>query len=357
MTSLCIYHGDIFYAHRAWFEHPESPERLHRVVSGLKTYGLWERARVFEPIEAERELALLIHDEAYVAEVEAGSRRGRYLLDPDTYVNEYTFKAALSVLGSVRDAVEKTVNGECKVAVVLGRPPGHHAGRSGAALGAPTLGFCIFNGSALASKLLVDRGYTVLHVDFDLHYGNGTQDILWNEARAVHADLHQDPSTIYPGTGWPWQTGGGEAEGTKLNIVLPPGAGDDAFRESIEVLLRIVEEKGWRFDYLVFSAGFDAYDGDGLGMLHATANTYFFVGRHLLEELKPKGVVVVWEGGYSVGLERGFPAFISALLGLENPVKDMPTKSPKTVIEELEENLRSLCKSIGLDESTCRVRG
>ena len=354
MKPLCIYHDRVFYAHRPWFDHPESPERLRRVVEGLKRAGIWEHAEVLPaPDTRDRRLALMVHDENYVREVEAASRMGRYMLDPDTYVVSETYDAALAVLASVKDAVEKVVAGECRVAVVLGRPPGHHAGRSGAAMGAPTLGFCIFNGSALASRLLADKGYKVLHVDFDLHHGNGTQEILYAEPRVVHLDLHQDPSTIYPGTGWPWETGEGEAKGTKLNVVMPPGSGDDAFEEAVNAFEKIVESKGWRFDYLVYSAGFDAYDGDGLGLLHATEKTYRILAERITSMVGPRGVVVVWEGGYSVGLERGFPAFIKGLTGIGEVEESKPTSSRRSVLEALRENVAELCRHLGLD-AACR---
>ncbi len=355
-TRLCIYHDAVFYRHRPWFSHPETPRRLETAVNALRASGIWDNATVLlAPPQRDRSLALKVHSEEYVREVERASKLGRYMLDPDTYVVEETFDAALAVLASVSDAVERVVKGDCDVALVLGRPPGHHAGRNGAAMGAPTLGFCIFNGSALASRLLADRGYMVLHIDFDLHHGNGTQEILYGEPRVVHVDFHQDPATIYPGTGWPWETGEGEAKGTKINVVMPPGSSDDAFEKAIEAMLSILEAKDWKFDYLVYSAGFDAFDGDGLGLLHATEATYTALASKVTEAVKPKGIIVVWEGGYSIGLERGLPAFISALTGLGEQVRPSPQKSRPQVLEALRSNLRELCRSIDIEEEFCRV--
>jgi acetoin utilization deacetylase AcuC-like enzyme len=355
MAHGVLFHDRLFYEHKPWFNHPENPGRLKTIVAALKRSRLWE---LFDtkpaPPNRDETLALLVHEDSYVREVKLASKHGRYMLDPDTYVAESTFEAALAVLASTVEAVELVSRGFYRLALVLGRPPGHHAGRNGPAMGAPTLGFCIFNASALASKLLADRGYRVLHVDFDLHHGNGTQEILYDEPRVVHLDIHQDPSTIYPGTGWPWQTGEGEAKGTKINIVLPPGAGDDAFEKAIEVFEALVAELNWHFDYLVFSAGFDAYSGDGLGLLHATTSTYTTIAHRLLELVKPRGVIVVWEGGYSIGLERGSVAFISALLGHEPPVSDEPTTSSRRVLEALKENLEQLCRYLDLDPRLCR---
>ncbi len=271
------------------------------------------------------------------------------MFDSDTYVMEYTYDAALAVLASVRDAVEAVTRESGLVAVVLGRPPGHHAGRKGAAMGAPTLGFCVFNGSALASVLLADRGHSVLVVDFDLHHGNGTQEILYSDRRVYHVDIHQDPSTIYPGTGWPWQTGEGAGKGTKVNVVLPPGAGDDVYRDAIDEAVEILKGVGLRSaDYIVFSAGFDAYISDGLGYLRATSASYYYVGRTFLEAFNPKGVVVVFEGGYSVGLERGWPAFLAALLGGDDPVSDRETTSSAYIWSQYRENLRVLRRELGV---------
>ncbi len=335
--------------HKPWFPHPENPERLERVAVALDEHGLLSDAIVYDAPPAREELALKIHTRSHVELIRKASTQGRVMLDSDTYVVKETFRAALAVLSSVSDGVSKALKGHCDLVLVLGRPPGHHAGRDGVAMGAPSLGFCIFNGSALASKLLADAGYRVLHVDFDLHHGNGTQDILYRDPRVVHVDLHQDPSTIYPGTGWPWQIGEGEAKGTKLNIILPPGSGDDIFVQAIDDAISLLDEQGMTtFDYIVFSAGFDAYQDDGLGMLQVTSRGFYYIAEKLVTAYQPRTVIVVWEGGYSRGLERGFPAFLAALLDEDNPIRDKPTTSSGYIHDAYRSNIHRLRSELGL---------
>ncbi len=350
MDRLVVYYDEVFYKHKPWFFHPESPERLRRAVDSLKKSGLWSVAQVLPaPVARDKGLALRVHDAGYVEAIERASRSGRVMFDSDTYVMEYTYDAALAVLASVRDAVETATRERGLIAVVLGRPPGHHAGRKGAAMGAPTLGFCVFNGSALASVLLADKGHSVLAVDFDLHHGNGTQEILYSERRVYHVDIHQDPSTIYPGTGWPWQTGEGPGRGTKVNVILPPGAGDDVYKDAVDKSIEVLKGLGLSsVDYIVFSAGFDAYTSDGLGFLRATSASYYYVGKRFLEAFNPRSVIVVFEGGYSVGLERGLPAFLAALLGGDDPVGDRETTSSAYIWSQYRENLGVLRKELGV---------
>ncbi len=350
MPGVRAYFGDVFYRHRPSGFHPEHPGRLDSVVAGLKRCGLRDRLELVEPRPGGRDLALRVHDEDYVELVERACRSAPVMLDPDTYVSEGTCEAAYAVLGSVADAVSYCLGAsQCRV-LVLGRPPGHHAGVSGAAMGAPTLGFCIFNASALAAVLLADAGLRVLVVDFDLHHGNGSQEILYRDPRVVHLDLHQDPSTIYPGTGWPWETGEGEARGTKLNLVIPPGCGDDCYMEALGYGLELVERMGHRFDAVVFSMGFDAYQGDGLAAsMRVTSHGYHRIASTVLERVKPRIVVGVLEGGYTLGLERGLPGFVSALLGLEDPVGDEPTRTSGVRLAVLRENMKSLGRELGLE--------
>ncbi len=337
---------DVFMEHKPWFYHPERPERLTLILNSIAKY-LGDKIVIEKPsVKIDKSLARLIHDEKYIARVERISEKGRGMLDADTYVCSKTLDAALTALAITAQAVRELLEKKSGAVVVLPRPPGHHAGYSGAAMGAPTLGFCIFNTSALASKVAVDLGARVVHIDFDLHHGNGTQEILYREPRVIHIDFHQDPSTIYPGTGWPWQNGEGEAVGTKLNIILPPGAGDDAFEKAVvEVVGKVVEVYG-RPDLLVFSAGFDSYRGDGLGGLRATSKTFYMMGSLVKELTGNPPVIAVWEGGYGAGLERGAPAFVAGLIGMGDPVGDKPSSSGLSVLSEVERVVKEVIEAL-----------
>ena len=338
-----LYYGEVFYKHRPSGYHPENPGRLRIAYESLERHGLHEKLEIVEPLFAREEDVFRVHSCWYVERVRTLSMAGGGLLDPDTYVSEGTWEAALAYVGSAIDGASRD-----EVSVVLGRPPGHHAGRDGAAMEAPTLGFCIFNGSAAAALRLADEGYKVLVLDFDVHHGNGTQEILYREARVYHVDLHQDPSTLYPGTGWPWQTGDGDARGTKLNIVMPLGCGDNCYDYALDEIIDILDRLGFKPNAIVFDAGFDAYMDDGLASMRATSNTYYKIAARIMDEYKPSRVVAVLEGGYSVGLEHGLPAFVAGLLGLDDPVQDTPTTSHPDRVRMLEANIAELERHLGL---------
>ncbi len=345
--ALRVYRDALFYLHDdPYGRHIESPKRLEAAYRGLARYGVLAAAeeRPSPRLDGIETLLESVHDPSYIRLVEKLSRRGGGYLDADTYVNPYTYDAGLAVAASTLEAALEAARGGAP-SLVLGRPPGHHAGRYGAAMGAPTLGFCIFNATALAATVLADMGYRVLVLDFDLHHGNGTQEILYSDPRVVHVDLHQDPSTIYPGTGWPWETGEGDAEGTKLNLVLPPGSGDDVFTYMAEAGLELAVELNWSPDIVLVDAGFDAYQGDGLGWLNLSTASYAKLAR-LVRKLSSR-IVIVLEGGYSLGLELGLPAFIANLLGIGSYKAEEPTTSSGETWREAGGNLKALCKNLG----------
>lgn len=345
---LLLYRDALYYLHAppSGF-HLENPGRLEAAYRGLMEAGLgaWivERPAPRDPGAIRGVLS--VHDESYVRLVEKLSRRGGGMLDPDTYVNEYTFDAALAVVSAALEAALEAARGGGP-ALVLGRPPGHHAGRYGAAMGAPTLGFCIFNATAAAAKMLADMGLRVWVIDFDLHHGNGTQEILYDDPRIVHIDLHQDPSTIYPGTGWTWQTGEGEARGTKLNVPLPPGSGDDVYTYAAWYTAELAAELHGKPDVVLVDAGFDAYMGDGLGAMYASTATYREMAR--LVKWASARTATVLEGGYSRGLRKGLPVYTAELAGAPLAADiDEETRSASEVWREVEDTLRSLCREAG----------
>ncbi len=343
MSRRLLYRDALFYMHtppRGY--HVEGPWRLERAYRGLAEAGLLphlEERPAPPPARARRELEM-VHSPSYIELIDRVASMGGDYIDPDTYVGPYTAMAGYAVAAATLDALAEVKDGG--VALVLARPPGHHAGREGSAMGAPTLGFCIFNASALAALRAADMGYKVLAIDFDLHHGNGTQEILYDDPRVVHLDLHQDPATIYPGTGWPWQTGEGEAKGTKLNAVLPPFSGDDIYTYMFDAVLDLaLEALGGAPDIVVVDAGFDAYRGDGLGLLELTINAYRHIA-HRIRKLADR-IIVVLEGGYSSGLEKAFPVFTASLMDIDAATwTEEETRSPRKVWEAAGKNLRRL---------------
>ncbi len=333
-----IYHDDFLLHDPSPYPHPENPERLRVALRALLDSCGSSIEAITPPRRDPFEAYSLVHDSDYMQVVlEASKSPSPAWIDPDTYVSPGTPKALARLAGAVDVAVDAAVDGG--LAIILGRPPGHHAGKRGPAMGAPTLGFCIFNTAALIARRLSEYG-RVAALDFDLHHGNGTQEILWWDS-ILHVDIHQDPATIYPGTGFPEDTGG--IRGSKANIVVPPGSGDDIYIDAVGVALDIL--RNYNPDYLVVSAGFDAYIGDFASM-RATEHTFARIGHGVRDLSVP--VIVVLEGGYTSGLTRGLPAFACSLFGEKYRVSREPTvssekawKSYKAFLSRLNEALHS----------------
>ncbi len=302
-------YGEVFELHRPKLYHPENPTRLRIAIEGLKNANLWTNDRVLPPTEATLEDVLKVHDREYVEEVVKSIEYGMDMLDADTYICEDSLRAALAAFGSAMKAVDIVMEKSPILVFVLARPPGHHAGVAGRAMGAPTLGFCIFNNIAGAVRKALDLGLDpVVVIDIDVHHGNGTQEIFWNEPRVIHIDIHE--YGIYPGTGFVEDIGGKDAKGTKINIPLPPYSTSDDYiyvwREIVEPIVENVKPR-----ILMVSAGFDAYSDDGLADMEVDEKFYSYAGTKLYTYSKKfMGVVATLEGGYSKGLRYGLPALV-----------------------------------------------
>uniref|UniRef100_A0A7J3ZLH2 Histone deacetylase family protein n=1 Tax=Fervidicoccus fontis TaxID=683846 RepID=A0A7J3ZLH2_9CREN len=326
MKATIVY-SSIFLGHRPPHRHPEAPERLRVALSALQRAGL--PIEVLEPVRAGVSSLEEIHDPEYIGLIEMLSGIAPTSIDEDTYVSEDTFAVALHAAGASMQAVRVSEETGRPV-VALVRPPGHHAGRRGRAMGTPTQGFCIFNNAAVAWTSAREERTCIL--DFDAHHGNGTQEIFYSNPKVLHIDVHQDPQTLYPGTGFPEDIGSGEARGTKVNIPLPPNSGDDVLREVLEeIVLPIIDQ--FKPRVLIVSAGFDAYADDGLAHLRLTSSSYYSLGS-LVRELPSRAKSIVLEGGYSKGLEKGLPAFVAGLLGLDDPIREKETVSRDPVRSE-----------------------
>ena len=321
-----VIYSPLFLEHRPKDYHPENPSRLLTALKTLEKLGLWEP---IEPEAVSEEELLKVHSREYVERVREASVRNSYI-DPDTYVSPGTWDAALTAFGAVKEAVELALE-KRGMYFALVRPPGHHAGRNGRAFGAPTQGFCIFNNAAYAAKIAEEKLGKVLILDFDAHHGNGTQEILWDDSRAVHIDLHE--RDIYPGSGYEHEVGGKNAEGTKINLPMPHYAGDDDYIYAWdEVVLPIIAQLKPKL--IVISAGFDGFLGENLTTLRLTEVFFAYAG----STLSRYPLAVVFEGGYSVGLEKGLPAFINGYLSGEvREVSITPSYEALTTVSTLKE--------------------
>lgn len=339
-----VVYGDVFKMHDPdGIPHAERPERLDRALKALEP--LRERLKFVEPSKGRRDIVERIHDRAYIDIIEEESKhRDAHMLDPDTYVSPGTFTAAVAAVTSAYTAAKAAVATH-EPYLVLARPPGHHAGRAGRALGAPTLGFCIFNNAAAAVIGFKRAGKRrVVVIDFDAHHGNGTQEIFWEDPDVLHIDIHEDG--IYPGTGSVDDVGGGRAVFTKVNVPLPHGAGDPDVEEVIEeVVLPAVE----RFspEAVVVSAGFDGHHLSPMAWLKYTSNTFYRLGnvvRDIASRYGGGAFVAVLEGGYEDDLEIGLRSFVEGVLGLKHSHEEEVTR--RAGLGEVLDKVREVVKRV-----------
>lgn len=256
MKKVGFIYDDIFLSHEMPSGHPESPQRLIKIIGALKNTSLWKNLVHIRPRRAEREDIIKVHTENYFDNVKTFI--GYY--DPDTYISKNSFEAALFAAGAVLEAIEKCHTGEIERAFCAVRPPGHHAEANRA------MGFCIFNNVAVGARYAQFIGYKkVFIIDFDVHHGNGTQHIFEDDDSVFYFSTHQYPH--YPGTGGKEEKGIHNGTGFTYNIPLQHGA-DDAYFFSIyhETLPSIV--KTFNPDIIIVSAGYDIHASDPLSDIH-----------------------------------------------------------------------------------------
>jgi acetoin utilization deacetylase AcuC-like enzyme len=292
--------------------HPERAERVAAALERLRASGLMDELE--RAVAPEIGLADLLraHDERYVEAVRRAVAGGARVLDEgDTRVSAASWRAALESAGGAVLAVEKVWRGEWQNAFVAARPPGHHAGR------AQAMGFCVFNNVAVAALHLVEAlgAERVAIVDWDVHHGNGTQDLFERDPRVFYASLHQHP--LYPGTGARTERGSGAGEGTTLNLPQPARAGDAQWLAAFETeLLPALED----FDpqFVLVSAGFDAHEDDPLAQTDLTTGAFAVMTRHLRELAGSRcrgRLVSLLEGGYDLcALAESTEAHVGALV-------------------------------------------
>ena len=236
--------------------HPERPDRVTAALAGIRELDLGSSVRLALPAPAERRALRRVHSGDYLASLEVLSRSGGGALDPDTYVTPSSWEAALQSAGAGLAAMRELQRAGEGVGMVVSRPPGHHATRQ---MG---MGFCLLNNVAIAAAELAEEGERVLVVDWDVHHGNGTQDIFWDDDRVLYASVHEHG--IYPGTGQSTEIGGAGARGLNVNIPVPAGATGDVVRAALdEVVAPVVQE--FEPTWVLVSAGFDAHRRGPLG--------------------------------------------------------------------------------------------
>ncbi|HUF97801.1 MAG TPA: histone deacetylase [Ilumatobacter sp.] len=308
MVSPLTVFADVEHdAHHTPAWHPERHARLEASVAGVATAGLADAATWKIPRLASVEELALVHGTDYIAAVERLCESGGGEIDGDTSVSSGSFNTARQSAGAVLDALDELRSGATTLAFAAGRPPGHHAVRSQA------MGFCLFNNAAIGAASLTARGERVAIVDWDVHHGNGTQDIFYDDPNVLYVSTHESP--LYPGTGRMREQGGPMAPGTTCNLPFPAGTAGDTYRAAFdEVVVPLVER--FQPDWLIISAGFDAHRSDPLAGLALTADDYADLAQRLVPLVSTGRLLVVLEGGYdTTALERSTGATLSSLLG------------------------------------------
>jgi acetoin utilization deacetylase AcuC-like enzyme len=304
-----LFDDPVFREHDAGPGHPEHPGRVEAARGSLAEAGLEGELALRDPRPASRDELLAVHTAEHV-DLVAGTKDRTHRFDPDTAAGPQSYTAALSAAGAVAGAVDEVLDGTLDRAFCIVRPPGHHAtpGRA--------MGFCLFNNVAVGAARALDRGLDrVAVVDFDVHHGNGTQAIFWEDPRVLYVSSHQFP--FYPGTGALDEVGEGAGQGFTLNLPMPSGLGDGDFSRAYR---EIVEPIGRAFDpqLVLVSAGFDAHEADPLGGMSLTAAGFaelMDVCVSLAGGSAGGRVVSVLEGGYSLeGLAAATAASVGRLL-------------------------------------------
>ncbi len=313
--------------------HPEHAGRVPAILRAIEADEVASTLRWIEdPPQASIEQAARCHDRGYLGALEQAMARAPGIVDPaPTYITPGSFRCALAAAGATIAVLREVVEGRAPAGLALVRPPGHHA-RPGAAMG-----FCLLGNLAIAAREAQAMGIgRVMIVDFDVHHGNGTQEIFYEDPSVLFVSLHQ--AGIYPGTGFEDERGRGAGKGTTINIPLPLGAGDRAMLRAFE---RVIEPAAERFEpeLVLVSAGFDAHFRDPLAGLQVTGAGYHAMSRRLMTmaERHAEGrLAFALEGGYDLdALGNGVVNVLRALEGLPADVSlgAAPRPEPEAKVE------------------------
>jgi acetoin utilization deacetylase AcuC-like enzyme len=294
--------------------HPERPERAH-VFDVVASRWRERGGQTLAPRPATIEELARVHDRAYIESIQRTAGRA-VALDPDTFTSPESYEIALLAAGAAVQAVEHALDrGEPAFALV--RPPGHHAERD------RSMGFCLFNNAAVAAAAALARGLSRVGIaDIDVHHGNGTQWIFYDEPRVMYLSTHQSP--FYPGTGAADEVGRGAGKGFTVNVPLEAGATDQDYDRVYAALAGILS--AYAPELLIVSAGFDAHEADPLASMRMTAAGYASIV-HRLVAASNCPIALVTEGGYDLpALSASLDATIAVIDGREVPaIPDGPS--------------------------------
>ena len=302
-----LYTHPIYLEHITPPGHPERPDRLRAIERVLDDAAFSALDRVQAPLGDEAAI-LYAHPQAHVARVRAAiPETGLARIDADTTASPKSWQAALTAIGAANAAVDDVFEGRADNVFVAARPPGHHAEKTTA------MGFCLFNYAAIAARYAQDRhgAERVAIVDWDVHHGNGTQDIFWDDPSVLYCSTHQMP--LYPGTGAKTETGAGNI----VNAPLAPRTGSETFRDAFSSRVLPALDR-FRPDLIIVSAGFDAPYRDPLAEINLTEDDFDWATGQVMEQAARYSagrLVSLLEGGYDLqGLAFSVAAHVGRLM-------------------------------------------
>ena len=294
-TRTGIVYDDRYLLHETG-KHPERKERLKSVMSYLEEKKVLEKLELIKPRKATVEEIEFVHTRNYIEKVENYCAKGYNALDMDTVICKDSYEVGLLSAGGALTAVDKVMKEELDNVFVLARPPGHHAepGRG--------MGFCLFNNAAIAARYAM-KEYNVervLIVDWDVHHGNGTELIFYNDPGVLFFSVHQSPA--YPGTGAADEVGASKGKGHTINVPLPSCSGDDDYELIFrEILVPLCHE--YKPQMVIVSSGYDAHHNDPLAEMVLSSQAYGMMAG-IVKKIANKHcggkVVLLLEGGYSL---------------------------------------------------------
>ena len=302
---------DTYLDHNTGQGHPERADRVSAVIESLKKFKnknlIWKKPSTFD-----RKLLEITHNNNYVNQVEKSfPKKGFVFLDGDTIVSPGSKQATLDAVGSIIVAIDGVQNKEFQNAFCAVRPPGHHAEKNKA------MGFCIYNNIAVGAYYLLEKYKLskVAIIDFDVHHGNGTQDIFFNNENVLYLSTHQYP--FYPGSGTESEKG---KFNNIFNIPLPAGTNSEEYLNAYEFVLKKL--KNFKPDFVLISAGFDAHKDDPLAQLQLKSEDYYKITKrtmNIAKECCNGKIVSILEGGYNLNaLKESTEQHVNALLEYNN---------------------------------------
>ena len=303
--NTAVITSDTSINHETGIGHPEKPDRVTAVIKNLKKNKnlIWKKNKKFD-----HEILDFTHTPKYVKQVENSfPKKGLAFLDADTIISPGSKDATYDAVGSIISAIDGVENKEFKNAFCAVRPPGHHSEKE------KSMGFCIYNNVAVGANYLIKKYKykKIAIVDFDVHHGNGTQNIFYNNEKVLYISTHQYP--YYPGSGSDKEKG---TYNNIFNIPLPAGTTSEEYLNAYEHVLKKI--KDFRPEFILFSAGFDAHIDDPLAQLQLSSKDYYELTKRTLEYAKTNcksKVVSILEGGYDLNaLAESANEHVNALL-------------------------------------------